>query len=85
MIGPGDHRRVAVQVHLDILNVRRGEFEMWVFDVGQEFCFVADFSILLGVDELAATRASRAPESRFTWASFHMCSMTSSLVSWSRL
>ena len=53
MIRAGNHRCVAKEVHLDVGNGCSSGFEKRVFDVGQKLLLVADFAIVLGIDEAA--------------------------------
>lgn len=49
MVDASHHSSVAEEVHLQVLNVGAGGSEPRIFDVGQEFLLIADFSIPLCV------------------------------------
>ena len=53
VIDPGNHRRLAEEVHLHVLDRGQAGLEQRISDVGQKSLLVADASIPLGIDEAA--------------------------------
>ena len=49
-----DYGGVRIHADLEVLNSQAGDVELRVFDVGQKLAFVADFAIVLRIDEFAA-------------------------------
>src|SRR5579859_3632276 len=56
VINPGDHGRVAEEIHFQVLNISQRGLEERVLDVGKESLLVAEFAIPFGVDEAAGNQ-----------------------------
>src|SRR5579863_2969623 len=56
VINPGDYRRVAEEIHFNVLNIGKRRLEEGIFNVGKESLLVAEFAIPLGVDEAAGNQ-----------------------------
>src|ERR1700681_1144461 len=64
VIDTGDDRGVAKEVHLDVLDIESGGFEMRVSDLGQKFLFVGEFAVPLSIYKPARNQSfqgSRIP------------------------
>ena len=56
MINTRDHRGVAKEIHLDVLNVEGSGFETRIFDVGKKFLLVAEFAVPFGIHKPAGNQ-----------------------------